>query len=220
MANKQFKPISQSTWPYTEVPTIWPEGSASGDCTRWMHIYPPRSTAELYRPHQKKQNKKKTPTHLILVLLCKCPPKNVPSNTLLSGFFFPRLLQISLPLCAQQRSENPLWQQGKKRQEKKKKKGKDLTTWRTFLEKKSFSWTATQLRFSAFPRTLSTLSPQRGLFWRRLEEFSLRKQSQSQQRVWWDESDNPSQANGMEKQATLKEKVNYIYLKKTKTTLS
>lgn len=124
MANKQFKPISQSTWPYTEVPTIWPEGSASGDCTRWMHIYPPRSTAELYRPHQKKQNKKKTPTHLILVLLCKCPPKNVPSNTLLSGFFFPRLLQISLPLCAQQRSENPLWQQGKKRQEKKRKKEK------------------------------------------------------------------------------------------------
>lgn len=87
----------------------------------------------------KKNKKNQNPTHLILVLLCKCPPKNVPSNTLLSGFFFPRLLQISLPLCAQQRSENPLWQQGKKRQEKKKKKGKDLTTWRTFLEKKSFS---------------------------------------------------------------------------------
>lgn len=184
------------------------------ECLWWLHkvnAYLPSPVYRTLPASPKKKQNKKTPTHLILVLLCKCPPKNVPSNTLLSGFFFPRLLQISLPLCAQQRSENPLWQQGEKRQEKKKKKGKDLTTWRTFLEKKSFSWTATQLRFSAFPRTLSTLSLQRGLFWRRLEEFSLRKQSQSQQRVWWDESDNPSQANGMEKQATLKEKVNYMY---------
>lgn len=100
---------------------------------------------------------------------------------------------------------------GEKRHEK---KGKDLTTWRTFLEK-SFSWTLHSSVFADFPRTLSTLALQRGLFGHIFEHLLMRKQTiKGQQGVWWDESDNPShkpkQSDRMEKQATLKEKVNKL----------
>lgn len=111
------------------------------ECLWWLHkvnAYLPSPVYRTLPASPKKNQQKKPPTHLILVLLCKCPPKNVPSNTLLSGFFFPRLLQISLPLCAQQRSENPLWQQGEKRQEKKKEKRKRFDNMAHFPWEKKF----------------------------------------------------------------------------------
>ena len=102
------------------------------------------------------------------------------------------------------------------------KKGKDLTTWRTFLEK-SFSWTPHSSVFVDFPRCLSTLLLQRGLFFGSLLNASLRTNGGFKRRegVWWDESDNPSkQSDRMEKQATLKEKVNRLNKKQPLSTLS
>lgn len=73
---------------------------------------------------------------------------------------------------------NPLWQQGKKEEEKK--KGKDLTTWRTLVEK-SLSWTPQSSVFFLCVWILAAahrhLTLQRGLLWLFLEHLLMNKQS-------------------------------------------
>lgn len=128
MPNKQFKPISQSMWPYREAPTLWPEGSASGVCTRWMHIYPPRSTAGLYRPHQKNDD---------TFYYVNAPLKMSQVTHYYLDFSSPDSCR-SLCLCAQQRSENPLWQQGEKKTRKKKEKRKRFDNMAHFPWEKKF----------------------------------------------------------------------------------